>query len=359
MLIDAHLDLAWNGVSFDRDLTLEVEEVRQAEAEMDDEPSRGRPTTSFPELRRAGVAIAVVTLLARSGPRNVRKVRYGRTDLDYATRAAAWSAAHAQLAWYDAMQQHGHLCLLRTAADVTSHWQSCAGGGIQRQPLGGILSMEGADPILSPQQAEYWWQAGLRALGLSHFGFSHYAAGTGVDGPLTEQGRQLLTEWQRLGGILDVTHLSDTSLDQALDLFAGPVWASHHNCRALVPGDRQLRDDQIRRLIERDAVIGAAADAWMLHPGWQRGVSQPDVVSLRAVADHVDHVCQLAGNTRHSGLGSDLDGGFGTEQTPHDLNTIVDLRKLEHILRERGYSEEDLDRIFFGNWLSRLQQWLP
>jgi membrane dipeptidase len=146
---------------------------------------------------------------------------------------------------------------------------------------------------------------------------------------------------------------------QAMDLFAGPVLAIHHNCRALVPADRQLADEQIKQLIQRDAVIGVALDAWMLYAGWIRGQTKPEVVSLEAVADHIDHVCQLAGNTRHSAIGSDLDGGFGTEQTPRDLNTIADLQKLAPILSRRGYTGADIDAIFHGNWLRFFSEALP
>jgi membrane dipeptidase len=144
-----------------------------------------------------------------------------------------------------------------------------------------------------------------------------------------------------------------------MSIHQGPVWASHHNCRALVPGDRQLSDEQIKLLVERDGVIGAALDAWMLYPGWKRGQTSPSVVSLQAVADHIDHVCQIAGNARHAAIGSDLDGGFGTEQTPHDLDTITDLHKLEDILATRGYPAQDIDGIFHGNWLRLFRQSLP
>ena len=159
--------------------------------------------------------------------------------------------------------------------------------------------------------------------------------------------------------ILDVTHLCDLSMAQALDAFDGPVLASHHNCRALVPGDRQLSDDQVRRLVARDAVIGAALDAWMLYPNWVRGQTQPAVVGLDAVAEHIDRVCQLAGSARHSGIGSDLDGGFGTEQTPRDLDTISDLQKLAGLLANRGYTDADIDLIFHGNFLRFFRNALP
>jgi membrane dipeptidase len=146
---------------------------------------------------------------------------------------------------------------------------------------------------------------------------------------------------------------------QAFDYFDGPLLASHHNCRALVPGDRQLTDDQIRRIIARGGVIGAALDAWMLYPDWIRGQTQPDVVGLDAVADHIDHVCQLAGNARHAALGTDLDGGFGYEQTPRDLRIYSDLQKLGGILSGRGYPDTDIDAIFHINWLTFFRRALP
>ena len=129
-----------------------------------------------------------------------------------------------------------------------------------------------------------------------------------------------------LGMMLDVSHLTDESLDEALDRFQGPVLASHSNCRSLVPGDRQL-DAMIRRMIERDGVIGAVMDAWMLQPSWVRGETTNENLTLDAVADQIDHVCQLAGNSRHAAIGTDLDGGYGIEQTPNDLDAIADVQK--------------------------------
>ena len=202
-------------------------------------------------------------------------------------------------------------------------------GGATAAPLGFILSMEGADPVLQPEQVQEWWDVGLRIIGPAHYGVSPYAHGTGTEGGLFPRGPALLKEMERVGMILDVTHLSDLCFDEALDMLRGPVLASHHNCRALVPDQRQLTDEQIRRLVGRGAVIGTALDAWMLHPGWVRGQTQPEEagVNLERMVDHIDRVCQLAGNARHAALGTDLDGGFGREQSPHDLDTIADLQR--------------------------------
>ncbi len=163
---------------------------------------------------------------------------------------------------------------------------------------------------------------------------------------------------QTLGLVLDVTHLTDEAFWEALDLFDGPVWASHSNCRTLVPDQRQFDDRQLRALIERGAVIGAVCDAWMLYPGWIKRVTTPEQagVTIATVVDHIDHVCQLAGNARHSGIGSDLDGGYGLEQCPRDLTSIADLQRIAQILAERGYPEQDISAIMHGNWIRRLRE---
>ena len=161
--------------------------------------------------------------------------------------------------------------------------------------------------------------------------------------------------------ILDVTHLCDDTFWQALDIFDGPVWASHSNCRSLAPDVRQFSDEQIKALIERDAVIGSVFDTWMMVPGWIRGETTPESagVTIAHVVDHIDHICQLAGNTRHVGIGSDLDGGFGKDQCPMDLDSVADLQTLVGLLSEKGYSQKDIEGIFHGNFVRRIRQAWP
>jgi membrane dipeptidase len=357
-IFDSHLDLAWNAVSFDRDLTLSVEEIRRREEGMNDEAGRERNTLTLVELRNARVPVCVATLLARAGPQQKRKEAYKRTDLDFSVQSIAYAAAHAQLAYYRLLEEQGHIRMICTREELKSHWAAWIKES-QQTPLGCILSMEGADPIVSIEHLKQFWDAGLRAIGLAHYGVGQYAYGTDTDGPLSERGAMLLKEMEKLGMIYDVTHSSDMSMAQALDVFGGRVLASHHNCRALVPGDRQLTDEQIKKLIARDAVIGVALDAWMLYPNWIRGQTKSEVVGIEAAADHIDHVCQLAGNCRHSAIGTDLDGGYGNEQTPRDLNRFADVQKLGPILAKRGYKDEDIDSIFHGNWLRFFSESLP
>jgi membrane dipeptidase len=261
----------------------------------------------------------------------------------------------AQLAYYKLLEGQGHIRVIRSGEELRQHWPARG----TSQPIGVILAMEGADPIVSPEQADEWFAAGLRCVGLAHYGQGRYAMGTGGEGPITPTGRELLRAFERLGVIVDLTHCAEPGFSQVLDAFAGRIHASHNMCRAVVPGDRQFSDDQLRRLIARDAVIGMALDAWMLHPGWKTGVTPPQTVTLNCVADHADHVCQLAGNTRHVGIGSDLDGGFGTEQSPADLGSIAGLQKLADIFAGRGYTSADIDGIFHGNWLRFFGEALP
>ncbi len=140
-------------------------------------------------------------------------------------------------------------------------------------------------------------------------------------------------------------------------MYKGPLWASHSNCRSLVNHNRQLSDEQIKELINRNAVIGIALDAWMMIPGWLKGKSTPKSTGLRMehMVYHIDHICQLAGNTRHVGIGTDLDGGFGREQCPSDINTIADLQKLVPLLDKRGYKHEDILNITSENFIQFLK----
>jgi membrane dipeptidase len=345
IVIDGHLDLAWNALSWNRDLTATVAEIRRLEAGIN-EKSRAANTVAFPEMRQGEVAVCLATLLARASGLNEDR-------LDYRSREIASAMAQGQLAYYRIMESEERFRILKDWPSLDAHVRNWARDVDHITGLGFILSMEGADPILSPHHVARWWEDGLRVVGLAHYGVSAYAHGTGASGGLTAKGPDLLKAMDEAGLILDVTHLADESFWQAVELFKGPVLASHHNCRALVPGDRQLTDDQIRCLIERHAVIGSALDNWMLDPHWIPGGRA--AVSLDTVVDHIDHVCQLAGNCRHAAIGSDLDGGFGTEQSPHDVDTIADLQKIADLLRQRGYGEGDVEAVMHGNWLRFFQ----
>lgn len=355
--IDAHLDLSMNAMEWNRDLRLPAEKLnaREQARGLTDKPDRGRAVVSFPDLRRGGIGLVVATQIARFvAPDNPLP--------GWNSPEQAWSQTQAQIHWYRTMEEAGELVQVVDTAGLDAHvarWQEmlAAGGDTSRLPIGYILSLEGADSLITTRHLERAFASGLRALGPAHYGPGRYAHGTDASAPLNAAGRELLAEMDRLGLILDATHLCDVAFWEALDLFAGPVWASHNNCRALVHHNRQFSDEMIKALVDRGAVIGGALDAWMMVPGWIRGTSQPQEMhcDLEVMLDHLDHICQIAGNANHVGVGSDLDGAFGREQAPHDLETIADLARLPALLARRGYPPADVEKVMHGNWLQFLR----
>jgi membrane dipeptidase len=370
LLFDAHLDLAMNALEWNRDLTRPIEELRQREQGQTDKPDRGQNTVCFAEMRKGGVGLCLATQLARFvKPTNPLK--------GWHSPQQAWAHTQGQLAWYRAMEEAGELVPIKNRNELDAHLQrwelwldlsppahGANGAGVvadsrhHELPIGYILTLEGADSLVTLRHLERAYEQGLRAVGPAHYGPGTYAQGTEATGGIGSRGKELLKEMSRLAIILDVTHLCDESFWEALNNFSGPVWASHSNCRALVPNNRQLNDEQLKCLIERDAVIGSALDAWMLVPGWVRRKSTPQDAGLKLerLVEHIDHVCQLAGNARHAGIGSDLDGGFGREQVPSDVNTIADLARLKDLLAARGFDESDIRDILHGNFLRVLRR---
>ncbi|HEY4107801.1 dipeptidase [Puia sp.] len=354
-IIDAHLDLSMNAMEWNRDLRLPVTDIRRREAGLTDKPDRGKGTVSLPELRRGGIGLVVATQIARFvGP--------GNSLSGWHSPWQAWAQTQGQLAWYKAMEAAGEMVMVKDRASLEKQaaaWmeEREPQGGEDRRPVGYILSLEGADSIVTPDYLQRAYEYGLRAVGPAHYGPGRYANGTDSTGGLNAEGKILLREMERLGIILDATHLCDDAFWDAMDLFNGNIWASHNNCRALVDHNRQFSDEMIRTLIAKGAVIGGALDAWMMVPGWVRGTSTPEGTgcNLEKLIDHVDRICQLAGNTWHVGIGTDLDGAFGKEQCPYDLETIADLQKLPDLFIRRGYSREDIENILHGNWLRFLR----
>jgi len=373
LTFDAHLDLAMNALEWNRDLTRPVDEIRAREKGKTDKPDRGRGTVCLSEMRRGGVGLCVATQIAR-----IEHDAYSPV-FGWRSQAQAWAQTQGQLAWYRAMEEQGEMVQIRDAEGLEKHlniWNGASSASTsvgnhsardksegkedssKKLPIGYILTLEGADSIVTLNHLERAWEYGLRAIGPAHYGPGVYANGTDATGGFNARGKELLKEMDRLGFILDATHLCDDCFWEALDLYEGPIWASHNNCRALVPHNRQFSDEQIKALVQRGAVMGAALDAWMMVPGWVRGKTTPEAAGLKLekIVEHIDHVCQIAGNARHSGIGSDLDGAFGREQTPNDLDTIADLARIADLLRNRSYAGADVANVMSGNFVRFLKE---
>lgn len=358
LIIDSHLDLAWNALLLNRDLLLPLSELNKREQHCADYPGRAQATTVLPEMRAGNVCCCLGTLVA--GASSVG----GAARFTFSSVDIANSIAFGQLNYYERLLTRGEVRLLTTATELADHVANWEQPSRAELPVGIILAFEGCDAITSPAEAETWFARGVRCASLAHYGAGRYAGGTGTDAPLEPLGRELLAEFERLGMLLDVTHLSDQAFDQVLETFHGPMFASHQNCRSLVPRPRQFTDEQLQAVIDRDGVIGVACDNWMLSSEWPAqatdGPRPPrERVPMSTLADHIDHICQLAGNAEHAAIGSDLDGGFGSEQAPHGLDSIADLQKLDTILTQRGYSADDVALVLSGNWVRFFQKNLP
>lgn len=361
IIVDSHEDLAWNILSFGRDYTRSAHETRALEIGQPVVESNGDTLLGWPDYQRGRVAVVFATLFASPARHlvgNWERIYY--PDADYKT-------AH-RLYWTQLETYHrlvdshpDKFQLLASRADlgrVLDHWHSQP----ENHPVGLLPLMEGADAIEHPSELADWWDFGLRAIGPAWAG-TRYCGGTKEPGPLTDEGRALLKAMNDFPFTLDISHMDEPAALQSLDFYEGPVVATHGNCLALLPNyatNRQYSDRVLRELIQRGGVVGLVPYNAFLKVGWLRtSGSRREEVSLANLADHIDHVCQLAGNTRHAGIGSDFDGGFGLQSVPPEIDTIADLHKLSDFLQPRGYSDSDIEAIFGGNWLRYLQENLP
>jgi membrane dipeptidase len=350
-VLDAHLDLAMNAMEWNRDLTWTVDKIRKSEIGMTDKPDREKNTVSLDAMRKGNVGICVATQIARYVKRESKLPGWNSPQ-------QAWAQTQAQLAWYKTMEDIGEMVQITNANQLKEHLVLWKNDVAPKKPIGYILSLEGADSIVNMDYLEKSYNQGLRAIGPAHYGPGTYAHGTDSVGGIGVKGRELLKKIEELNLILDATHLCDVSFWETMKIYDGPVWASHNNCRKFVNHNRQYSDEQIKELIARDAVIGIALDAWMMVPNWIRGKSTPEGmgVTLDQMIDNIDHICQLSGNSSHVGIGTDLDGAFGKEQSPVDLDTIADLQKIPSMLSKKGFTEKDIENIMSRNFIKFLQR---
>ena len=359
LIFDGDYPMAYGGIELNRDLTLPIAELRAQ-----DENPDNVPFSSLPELRRAGITAALMKF-------TVRRKHEGSVSWGYEGAEACHAAAKGQVAYYHILEASGEGVVVTSSEQLTrqiSSWEEREDRG--SLPVGFVLGMEGADPILHPEQVHEWWEDGVRVASLTHYGPSAYAHGTGTEGGLRGEAPAVLREMHACGMLLDMTHISDQSFWEALEHYSGPILASHQNCRALAPGQRQFSDDQLQAVIDRGGVIGASMDTWMLCPeqviDWSRtrDFKRRDVfprksITLGTLANHIDHVCQLAGNANHAAIGGDTDGQGGVDGAPHEIDTVADYQRLGPILSERGYSDEDVAKVMYRNWQRFYEQHLP
>jgi membrane dipeptidase len=359
LIVDAHEDLAYNVLNFGRDYTRAAAETRRIEKETGSGAPghNGDTLLGWPDYQRGRVAVVFSTLFAppeRRRDGEWESVYY--KDFNHAHRQY-----RAQLDYYHELaDRHGDkFRLVGTRPELKAllaDWESPG----EAHPVGLVPLMEGAEGVRKPSELDEWWENGVRIIGPAWAG-TRFCGGTREPGPLTDEGRELLKAMAAIGFTLDLSHMDEQAARQSLDFYPGPIFASHANAAALIPnysGNRQLPDELIRGLVARDGVIGVIPFCRFLDYRWRTGDAR-DAITLETLADHVDHICQLAGDARHAALGSDFDGGYGVASVPAGVDTIADLQKLVPVLAARGYNAEDVANILGGNWLRHLQTYLP
>ena len=359
IVIDAHEDLAWNGLTFGRDYTLSVAETRAREMGTETPIHNGHTLLGWPEWITGRVAVVFATLFAAPARR-----RHGPWDTQcYADAEEAYELYRNSLDfyWRLADEHPDKFCLIRRREDlqqVVDAWQ-CEEPGETR--VGLVILMEGADGVRRPAELPEWHEAGVRILGPAWSG-TRYAGGTGEPGPLSDDGRALLDVMADLNMILDLSHMTEEGVLEALDRYQGSVIASHSNPLAHLPHsikpERHLSDQVILRIAERDGVIGIVPFNPFLKDGWSPSDGR-QAVTIDDVIVHIDHICQVVGDAGHVGLGSDFDGGFGADKVPLGLDSVADLRLIGDALSARGYDSGDVEAILNGNWLRVLNRALP
>ena len=284
----------------------------------------------------------------------------------YQTSQEAASLYHGQIDFYqrlcdDHPNQFGLVRTRQDLASILAPWEeSQAELPSKTHKVGILISMEGAEGIRHPEEMEEYWERGVRAVGPVWAG-TRFCGGTIEPGGFTNEGYELLEVMGDLGYILDLSHMNEQSVLQALDSYPGTVIASHANARSLLkdfPGERHLSDMAIRRLADHGGVVGVIPFNKFLLPGWSETDGR-HLVTLETLAAHIDHICQLTGSVDHVALGTDFDGGFGWPAVPQEIDTIADMPKLESILQHRGFSALDITAIFHGNWQRILESSLP
>ncbi|MBM3152116.1 MAG: peptidase M19 [Chloroflexi bacterium] len=357
LLVDAHEDLAWNILTFGRDYTRPAAETRRLEAGSAAATDMGETLLGWPEYQAGRVALVFATLFAAPERRRL----HAWENQVYTDTAGANRLYRAQVdAYHRLADRHPDAFRLVLDAagldDTLAAWQAPA----TQPPVGLVILMEGADGVRLPDELGEWWELGVRIIGPAWAG-NRYCGGTREPGPLTDAGRALLEAMSDLKFILDLSHMDELSARQALDSYHGPLIASHANAAALIPeysGNRQLGDNLLRAILERDGIIGVVPYCRFLDYRWKTGDSRASI-TLETVASHIDHICQMAGDARHVGLGSDFDGGFGLASVPAEVDSIADLQKLVPILAGKGYTPDEITAIMGGNWIRRLKENLP
>lgn len=372
ILVDAHEDLAFNAFTYGREYTRSVAETRRLEAGTDTPSRNGDTLIGWPEWIAGGVGVVFATIFAMP----LKRMRHEWETVVYPDSEKAHELYRAQLDLYWKWEEeHPEVyALIRSRSDLEGllgRWNQYSSGlgsealppakEANSPPVGLVVLMEGADGVRSPEELPDWYEAGVRVIGPA-WAATRYAGGTNEPGGFTEEGWGLLEGMAELGICLDLSHLAERAVREALEHFPGEIIATHSNPQALLKGhrypDRHLSDEAITSLADRGGVVGIVPFNRFLKADWQPDQGR-ESVGIDQIVAHIDHVCQLVGNSGHVGLGTDFDGGFGLDQVPEGLDSVADLRLIGEALKTQGYPAQAVEDILGGNWLKVLKRTLP
>ncbi len=349
ILIDAHEDIAYSALTFNRDYSKSAADTRKTELFTEIPNRNGQTMLGYADWQKANVGIIFSTLF-------VMHKRYQQGDWEkmvFTNFQEARTLLQQQVDFYSRLEDDlpEKFVLLRTTSDYQNHWERLNNSTCTSYPIGMVLLMEGAEGLKHPQEIENWYQQGVRIVGPSWAG-GRFSGGIYESGGLTNDGRLLLEIMLDLGMGVDVAHMGEKAVHQTLDIYEGVVLCSHANSKSLLNGqggDRHLTDEIIRKISERDGVMGIVPYNQFLLANWTKSCAR-DKVTLEHYANHIDHICQITGSARHVAIGTDFDGGYGYPDVPLELNTIGDLPQVDAILATRGYNQNEISAIFALNW---------
>lgn len=360
LVVDAHEDLAWNILTLQRDYMRSVAQTRALEEGTAAIDFNGESCIGFPEWLEGNVAVVFATLFAAPSTSRLSEME---SSTSYDSPEEAYTVYKRQLDFYHkwVAAHPDHLALIQTASDLNGILATWQGPDTAKRKVGLVVLMEGADGVRSPDTLQEWVDGGVRLIGPA-WNRTRYTGGTGAPGPFTAEGRALLQEMAKLNVTLDLSHLSNEAVAEAFDLYPGNIVATHANARTLLPSarapERHLSDETIKGIASRDGVIGIVLANFFVKNGYGQGSDRTEV-TLEHVAAHIDHMAQLTGTTRHIGIGSDFDGGFGLSHIPSGFNSVADLHRIGDTLAAKGYADDAIEGILSGNWLRFLHRTLP
>lgn len=363
-IIDAHEDLSYESLYGKFDYTRSVADNRR----FNQGPEKFQSIIGWPELQNGQIGLVFGTIFNCPPDAPEATSVPGETYYRNGEEFHRCVTRHFRF-YHELAERHpDQFRLVKTKADyqeVIQPWlEHQAHFPEITHPVGIAFLLEGAEGLRSFEDLDTYYAQGLRMIG-PVWGGGRWCAGTRshIKDELTAEGRELLRHMEAKGFGLDISHMKNHSAMDAMQTYSGTIFASHVNCDALVQGlpvERHFKDETIRELAAHDGAMGVIPyNSFLDAAWWQRTELPRNTVTLDTLANHIDHICQLTGSSRHAAIGTDADGGFGYPQIPEEMNDIHDIQKLAAVLEKRGFTAQDIRNVFHENWQRILERNLP